>query len=152
MWGQTTSQSGTRAGPTPWLAGHTLSQFWPRLDGYAPKSVYKSITCPRSGGDQEEWPASHVDGCPAAHHLQTDSIESVEAPLDLYIRILTVEFIHTTLFLQFSTCKGSGLVVEAQAKPFQESRAGLSLRSNSESSLGDRWALVSLPFIIDFES
>jgi hypothetical protein len=40
-----------------------------------------------------------VDGHPTIHHLQTDSIKSVEAPLDLYIRILMVEFIHTTLFL-----------------------------------------------------
>jgi hypothetical protein len=30
-------------------AGHTLSQFRPRLDGYAPKSVYKSITCLKVG-------------------------------------------------------------------------------------------------------
>jgi hypothetical protein len=38
-------------------------------------------------------------GRPAIHHLQTDSIKSVEASLDLYIRILTVELTHTTLFL-----------------------------------------------------
>jgi hypothetical protein len=80
-------------------AGHTLSRFRLRLDGYAPKSIYKSIPCLRVGGDQEEWPAGHVDGHPAVHDLQTDSIKSVEAPLDLYIRILMVEFTHTTLFL-----------------------------------------------------
>jgi hypothetical protein len=73
-------------------AGHTLSQFRPRLDGYTPKSVYKSIPCLNVDGDQEEWPADHVDGCPAIHQLQTDSIKSVEAPLDLYIRILAIEF------------------------------------------------------------
>jgi hypothetical protein len=39
-----------------------------------------------------------VDGRLAVHHLQTDSINSVESPLYLYIRILTVEFTHTTLF------------------------------------------------------
>jgi hypothetical protein len=45
------------------------------------------------GGDREEWLASHMDGCPAVHQLQTDSIKSMEDPLtDLYIRILTVEF------------------------------------------------------------
>jgi hypothetical protein len=58
-----------------------------------------------------------MDGRPAVHHLQTNSIKSVEAPLDLYIWILTAEFTHTTLFLLFSTCKGSDLIVEAQAKP-----------------------------------
>jgi hypothetical protein len=92
MWGQTTSQRGTRV-------GHTLSQFRLRLDGYTPKLVYKCIPCPRLGGDREEWPAGHVDGRPTIHHLQTDSIKSVEAPLDLYIRILMVQLTHTTLFL-----------------------------------------------------
>jgi hypothetical protein len=61
--------------------------------------VYKSIPCPRVDGDQKEWPAGHVDGRLAVHQLQTDSIKSVEAPLDLYIQILTVELTHTTLFL-----------------------------------------------------
>jgi hypothetical protein len=87
------------AGPTPWSAGHTLSRFRLRLDGYAPKLVYKSIPCSRVSGDQDEWPASRVDGRPTVHHLQTDSIKSMEASLDLYIRILIVEFTHTTLIL-----------------------------------------------------
>jgi hypothetical protein len=73
-------------------AGHTLSRFRLRLDGYSPKSVYKSIPSSKVGGDWEEWSAGHVDGCPTVHQLQTDSIKSVEAPLDLYIRILAVEF------------------------------------------------------------
>jgi hypothetical protein len=83
--GQTTSQRGTRA-------GHTLSRFRPRLDGYFPKSVYKSIPHSEVSGDREEWPAGHVDGRPSIHQLQTDSIKLVEAPIDLYIRILVVEF------------------------------------------------------------
>jgi hypothetical protein len=74
------------------LADHTLSQFRLRLDGYGRKSVYKSIPCLKVGGDQEEWPGGHLDGRPAVHHLQTDSIKLVDAPLDLYINILTVEF------------------------------------------------------------
>jgi hypothetical protein len=61
--------------------------------------VHKSIPCPRVNGNREEWLAGHVDGRPALHHLETDSIKSVEAPLDIYIRILTVELTHTTLFL-----------------------------------------------------
>jgi hypothetical protein len=87
------------AGPTPWPVGYTLSWFRLRPDGYTPKSVYKSIPCPRVGGVQEEWPAGHVDGRPTVHHLQTNLIKSVEAPLNLYIRILAVEFTHTTLYL-----------------------------------------------------
>jgi hypothetical protein len=83
-------------------AGHTLSRFRPRLDDYAPKSVYKSIPCSNIGGDREEWPTGHVDGSPAIHQLQTDSIKSVEAPLDLYIRILAVEFrTHHTILVVF---------------------------------------------------
>jgi hypothetical protein len=53
----------------------------------------------RLGGNREEWLDDHVDGRPAIHHLQTDSIKSVEAPLDHYIRILMIEFTHTTIFL-----------------------------------------------------
>jgi hypothetical protein len=62
-------------------------------------SVYRHISCPRIGGNREEWLVDHMDGCPAVHHLQTDSIKLVEAPLDLYIEILMVEVTHTTLFL-----------------------------------------------------
>jgi hypothetical protein len=76
-----------------------LSRFRPKLDGYALTSVYKIIPCPRVGGDQEEWPVGHVDGCPTIHHLQIDLIKSVEDPLDLYIRILKVELTYNTLFL-----------------------------------------------------
>jgi hypothetical protein len=80
-------------------AGHSLSRFRLRLGGYAPKVVHMGIQCSKVSGNQDEWPAGHVDGRPAVHHLQTDSIKSVEAPLYPYIRILTVEFTHTTLFL-----------------------------------------------------
>jgi hypothetical protein len=83
---------GRPAGPAPWPVDQTLSRYRPSLDGYAPKSVYKSISFSKVSGDREEWPAGHMDGRPAIHELQTDSIKSVEAPLDLYIRILMVEF------------------------------------------------------------
>jgi hypothetical protein len=71
-------------------AQHTLSRFGPGLGTYVHKSVHKSILYPRVSGNQEEWSAGHVDGRPAVHHLQTDSIKSVEAPLYPYIRILKV--------------------------------------------------------------
>jgi hypothetical protein len=80
-------------------AGHTLSRFRPRHGGYFPTSVHKSITCLRVDGNRKEWPAGHVDGRPTVHLLQTDSTKSVEAPLDLYTRVLTVELTHTTLYL-----------------------------------------------------
>jgi hypothetical protein len=92
---------GRPTGPTPWPADHTVSRFRPRLDGYVPKSVHKSIGCSEVGGEREEWPVSHMDGRPVVHQLQTDSIKSVEAPLDLDIMILTVEFRthHTVLIV-----------------------------------------------------
>jgi hypothetical protein len=72
----------------------------PRLDGYTPMSVYKSIPCSKVRGDWEEWLADHVDVRLTVHQLQTNSIQSVEAPLDLYIRILAVEFrTHHTIFV-----------------------------------------------------
>jgi hypothetical protein len=77
-----------------------LTQFRPRLGGYTPKAVYKSIQCPKVSRDGEEWLAGHVDGRLAVHHLQTDSIKSVEAPLNLYIRILALEFrTHQTILV-----------------------------------------------------
>jgi hypothetical protein len=87
------------AGPTAWLIGHTLSRFRPRLGGYIHTWVHKSTLYPRVSENHEEWPAGHADGRPAIHHLQTNSIKSVESPLDLYLIILMVEFTHTTLFL-----------------------------------------------------
>jgi hypothetical protein len=76
-----------------------LSRCRPRLGGYTPKAVYKSIQCQKDSGNREEWPTGHVEGYLAVHHLQTDSIKSVEVPLYPYIRILMVEFTDTTLFL-----------------------------------------------------
>jgi hypothetical protein len=90
---------GRLTGPTPWPAGQTMSRFKSRLGSYIHTSVQRRILCTRVSGNMEEWPTNHVDGCPTIHHLQTDLINSVEAPLYPYIRIPTVEFTHTTLFL-----------------------------------------------------
>jgi hypothetical protein len=87
------------AGPTPRPTGHTLSRFRPRLGGYIHMPFQKRILCPRVSGNWEKWPARNVHGRPAVHHLQTDSIKLVETPLYPYIRILTIEFTHTTFFL-----------------------------------------------------
>jgi hypothetical protein len=81
-------------GAKPQVKGAQRQTGRPNLE-----SIYKSIPCQKVGGDQEEWLTSHVDGRPAVHHLQTESTKSVEALLDLYIRIIAVEFTHTTLYL-----------------------------------------------------
>jgi hypothetical protein len=87
-------------GPTGWpspMAG------WPHfelgLGSYIHTSVQKRILCPRVGGNREEWSAGHVDGRPADYHIQFNLIKLVEDPLYPYIRIPTVEFTQTTLFL-----------------------------------------------------
>jgi hypothetical protein len=54
---------------------------------------------PESQWKKGKWPVGYVDGHLAVHHLQTDSIKSVESPLYLYIRILMVEFTHHTLIV-----------------------------------------------------
>jgi hypothetical protein len=54
---------------------------------------------PRVGGNRGEWPTGHVDGRLAVHHLQTELIKLMEAPLYPYIRIPSVEFTDTILFL-----------------------------------------------------
>jgi hypothetical protein len=90
---------GRPTGPTPWSTGHTLSRFKLRLGGYVHTSIQKMNLCMRVGRNRNEWPADHVDGRLTVHHLQTNLIKSVEAPLYHYIRIPMVEFTHTTLFL-----------------------------------------------------
>jgi hypothetical protein len=100
MWDHTTCQGAQGpVGPPNPMASQTLSWFGPRLGGYVHTSVPKRILCPRVSGNEEEWPAVHMDGRLTVHHLQTDSIMSVEAPLYPNIRILTVGFTHTTLFM-----------------------------------------------------
>jgi hypothetical protein len=71
---------GQPSGPTPWPAGHTLSRIRLRLDSYAPRLIYKSTPCSKVGWDREEWSAGHVDGLPAVHQLQIDSIKLLKLP------------------------------------------------------------------------
>jgi hypothetical protein len=93
MWGQTKSQRGSRAGRSHFES--VQAETW-RLRSYIGLQEYPMPESQwRSGGVS----VGHVDGHPAVHHLQTNSIKSVEAPLNLYIRILTVELTHTALFL-----------------------------------------------------
>jgi hypothetical protein len=80
-------------------SGQTLNRFRPRLGSYIHTSVQRRILCPTVGGNQEEWPAGHVDGHSVVHHLHTNLINLVKAPLYPYIRIPTVEFTHTRLLL-----------------------------------------------------
>jgi hypothetical protein len=76
-----------------------LSWFRLGLGGYVQTSIQKRILCPRVGENWEEWLAGHMDGRTAIHHLQTNLIKLVEAPLYPYIRIPMIEFTHTTFFL-----------------------------------------------------
>jgi hypothetical protein len=52
---------GQPSGPTPWPAGHTLSQIRLRLGVYVHMLAHKRILCPRVSGNRDEWMADHVD-------------------------------------------------------------------------------------------
>jgi hypothetical protein len=101
MWSQTTSQgaqgSASRANP---MAGRphfeSVQAETRRLRSHIGSQEYPM---PESRSKPGGVAGCHVDGCPTVHHLQTDSIKSVEALLYIYIGILMVEFTHTTLFL-----------------------------------------------------
>jgi hypothetical protein len=118
---------------------HQFTGTFPRLDG---------------GGGREEWSVDHVDVQPDGRPFAPNQPCHVggESPLPLYISPPYRWILNNTHYLEFSTCKCFGLVVVAQTKPCRESRVESSIRSSSGSSLGDRWALVSLPFFIDLES
>jgi hypothetical protein len=62
-------------------ASHTLGRYRSRLGGYVHKLLHKRILSLRVSGNQKEWRVGHVDGRPTVHHLQTDSIKLVDAPL-----------------------------------------------------------------------
>jgi hypothetical protein len=89
-------------------------------------------------------------GWPANTWWITDLIKSITAPrTHITPPPLPMEF-----NTPHNTCSSPLVkvsVVEAQVKPCRESRVESSLCSRSGSSLGDRWALVSLPFFIYFE-
>jgi hypothetical protein len=132
---------------SPW------ARFWRQWFGLKTTGAICQWFGPKTTGTICQWFSLKTTGMVfSGLGLKTDLIKSVEALLYPYIRIPMVEFTHTTLFLYFSTYKGSSLVVEAQAKPCWESRVKSNLCSSSRSSLGDQWALVSLPFFIDFDS
>jgi hypothetical protein len=66
------------------------------------------------GGTREEWSASHMDGRPTVHLLQTNLVKSVQAPLYVYKRLLTMKVdTHTPYFGDF-TCKAPILNVVAR--------------------------------------
>jgi hypothetical protein len=81
---------GRPLGPTTWPTGHTLSRF-----DLAAMFIRQFIRVSHARESVE----SRRRGHPTIHNLQTNLVKSVEAPLDLYIRILMVELTHTTLFL-----------------------------------------------------
>jgi hypothetical protein len=83
---------GRPLGLTTWPTGHTLSRFRLRPGAMFIRQFIRV-------SHAQESMESRRRGHPTIHNLQTDSVKSVEAPLDLYIRILMVELTHATLFL-----------------------------------------------------
>jgi hypothetical protein len=119
--------SGWPAGQTPWPIGPTLQPPLSLLGGDALQEAV-------------EWnPRLGVGGGRPANTLRIiDLIKLVTAPGTPINTPHADGIQHTTLYLLFSTCKSSGLIVEAQVKPCRELRVESSLRSSSGSSLEDR--------------
>jgi hypothetical protein len=111
----TCGPSGWPAGQTPWPIGPTLQPPLSLLGGDALQEAV-------------EWNPRRI----------IDLIKLVTAPGTPINTPHADGIQHTTLYLLFSTCKSSGLIVEAQVKPRRELRVESSLRSSSESSLEDR--------------
>jgi hypothetical protein len=89
MWGQTTSQGAKGPAGRPHLELVQVGTW----------QLCSHIGLEEDPMPESRWKLGGVDGRLAVHHLQTDLINSVEAPLYAYIRISTVEFTPTTLFL-----------------------------------------------------
>jgi hypothetical protein len=128
--GQNPRPSGPRSRPardwdgSAWdlvdMSLHWFTRKDPRLEG---------------GGGREEWPVGHVDGRPSICSKPT---------FPCWWRLPSAPLRLKTHYLQFSTCKGFGLVVVAQVKPYWELRVNSSICSSIRSSLRDRWALYRL--------
>jgi hypothetical protein len=129
----TCGPSGWPAGQTPWPADPTLQSPVSFLGDDALQEVVEWNPRPGVSGERAPWPTGHV-ARPAGQHLRiTNLIKSVIAP-GTPINTPCRWNSNTTLYLYFSTCKGSSFIVEVQAKPYWESRVELSLRSSSGSS------------------
>jgi hypothetical protein len=99
------------SGPRGQLAGQSLIQFSPRLDGHVAMLVHKGHPTLEVGGIQEEWPPDHVDGHQTIHLLQTDLVKSVQDPLRLYKRLFMMKIdTHTHHILEIPLTKLSFLV------------------------------------------
>jgi hypothetical protein len=82
------------------------------------------------------WPTSHV-AMPAGQHLASYRLNQFgNWSRDSYKYPWSMEFTHATLYL-FSTCKGSSLVLEAQAKPYRESSRVFARASELVSEIGE---------------
>jgi hypothetical protein len=129
--GQTPGRVGPGAGPTPWPAGRGLRRFDPshgchestRGDG-------------RVGGDRSSRPVGHVAWPPSLHLAPNRPLQVGGGPIHRYKYPLVVKV--DTPHSMCSSPLVCSLVVVAQAKPCWELRVESSLRSSSESSLGDR--------------
>jgi hypothetical protein len=129
------------SGPRGLPAGQDLSRFSPGLSWHVSTLIHKKAS--------ESWRGGREVGRLTIHLLQTDLAKSVETPLCPYISPPMAK--DST---RHSTCCPPHVKVQFNSSSTGEAqpRVESSIRSSSKSSLRDRWALVSLPFFIDFES
>jgi hypothetical protein len=101
-------------GPSGWSVGHTLQPPVSFLGGDALQEAVEWNPRPGVGGGCAPWPAGQ--------HLVNYQLNQVaNCSWDSYKYLPTDGIQNTTLYLYFSTCKGSGFVVEAQVRPCWES-------------------------------
>jgi hypothetical protein len=108
-----------------WVAGWPVNPtFQPPMSfhgGDAPQEIVEWNLRPGVGGGWAPWLADHVARL-AGQHLANYRLNQVgSCSWDSYKYPTADGIQNTTLYVSFSTCKGSSLVVEAQAKPYRES-------------------------------
>jgi hypothetical protein len=138
--------SGWPAGQTPWSAGPLCSLPWVSLA----VMIYKRRWNGTEGLESVEamldgWLASWLGRLVNTWQI-IDLIKSATTPRTPINTPLLMEF-NTPHYTSNSPLVSFWFSSRSAGEPHQES----SLRSSSESSLRDRWAIVSLPFFIDFE-
>jgi hypothetical protein len=109
----TSGPRGWPAGQTPCLVGPTFHPLTNWLHGHALQEAVTRNSKLEVSGSWTWWPPGHV-ARPAGQHLVCYHLNQVgNSSLDHYKYPLADGIQDTALYLWFSTCKGSGLVVEA---------------------------------------
>jgi hypothetical protein len=101
---QTSGPWGWPAGQTPWLVGPTLQPLVGSLNGHTLQEAVTRNLKLEVGGSRTRWPANT---------WRVTDFQVSNSSLDPYKYRLADRIQDITLYMEFSTCKGSSLVVLA---------------------------------------